>query len=215
MHWIKQIGVENNFLNLSKVEEILAFTSDQPLVADSFKTYQNIDIDIGHFKKTKKLPKKINSILLEIDLKIQEFFRSNNCAQAQSGYSLEPTLMTIEQTITSRPYKTDFSTLFSSSQDLGEPREAGNLGYKPRSDTEWLESFDGGFLNNFKFKASIFLNEDFLGGHTSFPIQKCDVEPKVGKLLLHPFSRDYVYAVRRVKNGARFALNLNYELIKK
>lgn len=214
MPWHGQILLEDNFLKISKIENLLRFTSDQPLVAESFRTNKNLDIDIIYLKKTKKLPKNINFILTETDLAIQNIFANNKNAKIQPGYCLKPTLTTIEQTMTSREYKTDFSSLFHDSQDLGEPRQAGNLGYKPKNDVEWLESFDGIILNNFKFKASIFLNQDFSGGHTTFPIQKYDIEPKLGRLLIHPYSRDYIYGVRHVKDGARFVLNFHYELLK-
>ena len=57
------------------------------------------------------------------------------------------------------------------------------------------------------FAAVLYLNDDYIGGHTGF--EECEVKPETGKLLV--FSNSiYKHHVTKIKGVERFALNIWY-----
>lgn len=58
--------------------------------------------------------------------------------------------------------------------------------------------------------ATIFLNDDYVGGELSFIHQNMSVKPKVGDLIFFPAHKNYEYIVDIVQSGSRYTIPLWY-----
>ena len=64
---------------------------------------------------------------------------------------------------------------------------------------EWFHHRDFGIV--------VYLNEEFTGGETYYPNHEVDVEPKVGRLVIHPGDSNHEHGVRKVEGGTRYTLS--------
>ena len=64
-----------------------------------------------------------------------------------------------------------------------------------------------------KFAAFLYLNDDFVGGHTQFDTIDgevwFDVKPKIGRLLIFS-NREYLHHVSKVESGTRYIVSFWY-----
>lgn len=57
-----------------------------------------------------------------------------------------------------------------------------------------------------EFGSVLYLNEDYLGGHTYYPDYSIEVTPKAGMLAIHPASPDHLHGVTKVEDGMRYTI---------
>ncbi len=64
-----------------------------------------------------------------------------------------------------------------------------------------------------KFAAFVYLNDDFVGGHTQFDTIDgevwFDVKPKIGRLLIFS-NREYLHHVSKIESGTRYIISFWY-----
>ena len=64
-----------------------------------------------------------------------------------------------------------------------------------------------------KFAAFLYLNDDFVGGHTQFDTIDgevwFDVKPKIGRLLIFS-NREYLHHVSKIESGTRYIISFWY-----
>jgi hypothetical protein len=56
------------------------------------------------------------------------------------------------------------------------------------------------------FGSIIYLNADYLGGHTYYPNFGTEVVPAVGKLAVHPGDPEHLHGVTTIENGTRYTI---------
>lgn len=72
-----------------------------------------------------------------------------------------------------------------------------------------MTNADGDGLDWFahrEFGAIIYLNEDYSGGKTYYPNYNFEVEPKSGKLAIHPGDPEHLHGVTKVDGNIRYTL---------
>lgn len=72
-----------------------------------------------------------------------------------------------------------------------------------------MTNADGDGLDWFahrEFGAIIYLNEDYSGGKTYYPNYNFEVEPKSGKLAIHPGDPEHLHGVTKVDSNIRYTL---------
>jgi hypothetical protein len=57
-----------------------------------------------------------------------------------------------------------------------------------------------------EFGSIVYLNEDYSGGKTYYPNYNFEVEPKSGKLAIHPGDPDHLHGVTRIEGNVRYTL---------
>lgn len=57
-----------------------------------------------------------------------------------------------------------------------------------------------------EFGAILYLNEDYVGGHTFYPQYNFEVIPKSGMLAVHPGTPDYLHGVTTVEESIRYTI---------
>ena len=57
------------------------------------------------------------------------------------------------------------------------------------------------------FGAVIYLNTDYLGGHTYYPNQGFEIVPEVGALAIHPGDPNHLHGVTKVDGSVRYTLS--------
>lgn len=215
MEKINQIYVEDIDLVSEKIFNIINFIKKQPMISDGFMQKENLLIQIDSLKNQKIYNKSHFDILNDIHTKFESIIKNFNNIQIPNGFSLKHSGYFLEFTIKPRRYQADNSEpLDIAHRDFGMPGLIGSNNFNYVKDIEWIEGFNGVNINNDRYKLTFFLNDDFCGGETTFPIKNLDISPKINKLLIHPCSRDYIYGVRPVVNGARFAIVAHYQLAK-
>ena len=92
-------------------------------------------------------------------------------------------------------------------QFLGVPNnKISNNGFIKPINNEWIPS-----LNPYRaYSTVIYLEDQFEGGETIFPIKNLDIKPKIGKMLGFPSSRDYIHGVNPSLGAPRITLNIWY-----
>lgn len=215
MQKIDQIQVYDIALASEKIFNIMNFVKKQPMISDAFMQKENLLIQIDSLKNQKIYNKSHFSILNDIHLEFETAISFFDNAKIPNGFSLKHSGYFLEFTIKPRKYKADNSEpLEAAHRDFGIPGLTGSSNFNYKKDIEWIEGFDGQNICNDRYKITFFLNDDFSAGETTFPIKNLDISPKINKLLIHPCSRDYIYGVRPVVNGARFAIVAHYQLAK-
>ncbi len=75
----------------------------------------------------------------------------------------------------------------------------------PHSDD--MADMDGTtWFNHRDFGAIVYLNNNYSGGQTYYPDHNFFVEPKVGRLALHPGDRDNYHGVTKIENNTRYTI---------
>lgn len=69
--------------------------------------------------------------------------------------------------------------------------------YKPH-----VDSIDG----RRTLSGILYLNDDFDGGSLSFPVQKIEIEPRPGRLVLFPSNFVYIHEAKEVTDRAKYAV---------
>lgn len=62
------------------------------------------------------------------------------------------------------------------------------------------------WFNHRNFGAIIYLNNNYSGGQTYYPDHNFFVEPKVGRLALHPGDKDNFHGVTKVNDNIRYTI---------
>lgn len=52
----------------------------------------------------------------------------------------------------------------------------------------------------------LYLNEDFEGGQTNFPLQNVSITPKIGRVILFPSSFSHIYESKPIISGYKYAI---------
>jgi hypothetical protein len=106
------------------------------------------------------------------------------------------------------PYHADSEIpKYESDQFLGIPSEKSpNLGFIKPVNNEWIPSINP----HRAYSTVIYLEDEFEGGETIFPIKNLEVKPKIGKMLGFPSSRDYIHGAKDVVGASRLTLNIWY-----
>lgn len=215
MQKIDQIYINDVNITSQAIFNINEFIRKQPMISDSFMQKENLLIQIDSLRNQKIYNKSNFKILNDIHLEFENAIKNIENIQIPNGFSLKHSGYFLEFTIKPREYKADNSQpLDIKDRDFGVPESIGNKNFNCKKNIEWVEGFDGINISNNRYKLTFFINDDFSGGETTFPIKNLDVSPKINRLLIHPCSRDYVYGVRPVINGARFAIVAYYQLSK-
>lgn len=63
---------------------------------------------------------------------------------------------------------------------------------------EWFHHRDYG--------AVLYLNDDYLGGHTYYPKHNFDIKPKTGTLAIHPGDDEHLHGVTKIENNIRYTI---------
>lgn len=63
-----------------------------------------------------------------------------------------------------------------------------------------------GYENN-AFGCIIYLNQDYAGGKTYYPDYKIEVEPRAGKLAVHPGDTNHLHGVTKIEENIRYTLS--------
>jgi len=215
MQKIDQIYVNDVDIASQAIFNINDFIRKQPMISDGFMQKENLFIQIDSLRNQKIYDKSNFKILNDIHLEFENAIKNIENIQIPNGFSLKHSGYFLEFTIKPREYKADNSQpLNIKDRDFGVPESIGNKNFNFKKNIEWVEGFNGIKISNDRYKLTFFINDDFSGGETTFPIKNLDVSPKINRLLIHPCSRDYVYGVRPVINGARFAIVAYYQLSK-
>lgn len=200
-------------LPLDRIHIVSDFINEQPLVAEVFKNKENLFLDINFLKSQKRLNKKFVNVLEELDDWARMLLADFNNIKIPNQYKFKTSSIVLEVLNNPIAYKADScEPLNEKDKSLGVPDSIGNDNFKSK-DFEWIENFDNNYITNNIYKTTLFLNEDLKGGETTFPNQQIDIEPKTGKFLFHPCSRDYIYGVRPI-DGVRFSLASFYQIVK-
>lgn len=69
------------------------------------------------------------------------------------------------------------------------------------TDTEGLEWF-----KHRNFASVIYLNDDYVGGHTYYPQYNFEIIPKAGSMAIHPGTSDYMHGVTKIENKIRYTI---------
>jgi hypothetical protein len=56
------------------------------------------------------------------------------------------------------------------------------------------------------FGSIIYLNNDYLGGHTYYPNFDIEIIPEAGKLAVHPGDPNHLHGVTKIENGIRYTV---------
>jgi hypothetical protein len=215
MQKIDQIQVYDIGIAAENIFNIMDFVKKQPMVSDAFMQKENLLIQIDSLKNQKIYNKSHFSILNNIHLEFEAAIQVFDHTKVPNGFSLKHSGYFLEFTMKPRKYKADNSEpLDIAHREFGIPGLIGSSNFNYKKDIEWIDGFDGENIRNDRYKATFFLNDDFCAGETTFPTKNLDISPKINKLLIHPCSRDYIYGVRPVVNGARFAIVAYYQLAK-
>ena len=57
------------------------------------------------------------------------------------------------------------------------------------------------------FGCIIYLNEDYTGGKTYYPDYKIEVEPRMGKLAVHPGDTNHIHGVTKIEGNIRYTIS--------
>lgn len=72
-----------------------------------------------------------------------------------------------------------------------------------------MTNADGDGLDWFHHRhygAIIYLNDDYLGGHTYYPQYNFEVIPKSGMLAVHPGDPEHLHGVTKIENNIRYTI---------
>lgn len=96
-------------------------------------------------------------------------------------------------------------------RDLGIASDTENdfSTFNDRSNEEWI----GGAYPLRYYSTILFLNSNFSGGHEIFPQHNLEIEPRQGRLVIFPSTKEYVHGSRRTTNGTRYALYTWYHKV--
>ena len=204
--------------------------NDQLLILEKFIKPESIDLIIDYAKNTQEYRSVINSEYnssggfksINISKKIQQMQVPQNIIDIFSSITKKinenlrplkyPELTTHIDTISisknGMNYHADGEDpLKLEDRGLGKPNSNDHSNYNPPKFNEWI-------LNKTAIRiytTIIYLNEDFEGGETTFPLKNIDIKPKKCKLIGFPCNRDYVHGVRPIINGTRMAIASWYQ----
>lgn len=61
--------------------------------------------------------------------------------------------------------------------------------------------------------ATIYLNDDYVGGEIYFPLHNMSIKPKVGDLILFPANKNYEHIINVIESGSRYTIPLWYTFL--
>jgi hypothetical protein len=63
------------------------------------------------------------------------------------------------------------------------------------------------------YSTILFLNSNFSGGEEVFPQHQLEIQPRQGRLIIFPSTKEYIHGTRRTTNGTRHALYTWYHKV--
>ncbi len=83
-------------------------------------------------------------------------------------------------------------------------------GMKQEPHTDDMKEFLGDTETNVnrhrEFGSIIYLNDNFTGGETYYPLNNFSVKPQTGKFIVHPGDSDHLHGVSEVKDNIRYTI---------
>jgi hypothetical protein len=74
----------------------------------------------------------------------------------------------------------------------------------PHADDMTNTDIDG--FQHRAFGSIIYLNNDYTGGHTYYPVFNTEIVPEIGKLAIHPGDPDHLHGVTKIKDKLRYTI---------
>jgi len=76
----------------------------------------------------------------------------------------------------------------------------------PHQDNMENVNYGVDFFRHRAYGAIIYLNDDFDGGETYYPLDGISIKPKVGRLAIHLGDKDHLHGVSEVSGGTRYTI---------
>ena len=196
---LKNIVIENNFLDKKKINailDILKNTSSKEIViindpndggADNKKDGSPVSLEYFLFDDSNTTV--LNSFILKLKQYVEYTF-------GQRFYLATP--------IWGRAWQVgDFLSVHSD----GEYNNSDLKFNDTFAEEEWANHIPG-FLCD--YSSLLYLNDDYEGGELFFPEFDLTIKPKLGDLITFPTNSMYLHAVKEVKCGTRYTIQLSW-----